>query len=264
MPGAGPVSDQELTLVMDICNLIARVFCASGASRYGMSALAGAAVAIGAMGLAEAQEASRATEEFRLWMERDLLPRSTRPPTWKPSDIEFYQLQFEQLDGYGVDEMLRIAEREAVQLTAEMRALAKEIHPSGDLRTVWEQMKDEAPPWEGVIPMAQRYVDLTTAWLRGAGAHVAMSSTALRRSTMAITSRRCFSRKFAGLTDRVESSTGAPSEMTIRILRCSGRPSIRRCAHSSASPSMFSFRSPSFIISPRFGRVRRQGASADL
>lgn len=120
-----------------------------------------------------AQEASRATEEFRLWMERDLLPRSTRPPTWKPSDIEFYQLQFEQLDGYGVDQMLRIAEREAVQLTAEMRALAKEIHPSGDLRTVWEQMKDEAPPWEGVIPMAQRYVDLTTAWLRGAGAHVA-------------------------------------------------------------------------------------------
>lgn len=60
MPGAGPVSDQELTLVMDICNLIARVFCASGASRYGMSALAGAAVAIGAMGLVEAQEASRA------------------------------------------------------------------------------------------------------------------------------------------------------------------------------------------------------------
>lgn len=120
-----------------------------------------------------ARDASRAVVEFSEWMQRDLLPRSTRPPTWKPSDIDVYQLQFEQLDGYGVDEMLRIAEREAVQLTAEMRALAREIHPSGDLRTVWEQMKDEAPPWEGVIPMAQRYVDLTTEWLRGRGAHVA-------------------------------------------------------------------------------------------
>jgi uncharacterized protein (DUF885 family) len=123
--------------------------------------------------VAAAQEASRATEEFRGWLARELLPRSTRLPTWKPSDIDFYQLQFEQLEGYGVDEMLRIAERDAVQLTGEMRALAKEIHPSGDLRTVWEQMKDEAPPWEGVIPMAQRYVEMTTEWLRGRGAHVA-------------------------------------------------------------------------------------------
>ncbi len=123
--------------------------------------------------VAAAQDASRAVESFSQWMERDLLPRSTRPPTWKPSEIDFYQLQFEQLDGYGVEEMLRIAEREAEQLTAEMRALAREIHPSGDLRTVWEQMKDEAPPWEGVIPMAQRYVDMTTQWLRGRGAHVA-------------------------------------------------------------------------------------------
>lgn len=123
--------------------------------------------------VAAAQEASRAVESFSRWMERDLLPRSTRPPTWKPSDIDFYQLQFEQLDGYGVDEMLRIAEREAVQLTSEMQALAKAIHPSGDLRTVWERMKDEAPPWEGVIPMAQRYVQMTTDWLRGPGAHVA-------------------------------------------------------------------------------------------
>ena len=122
--------------------------------------------------VAAAQAASRATEEFSQWMQRDLLPRSTRPPTWTPAQIDFYQLQFEQMDGYGVDEMLRIADREAAQLTAEMRALAKEIDPSGDLRTVWEQMKDEAPPWEGVIPMAQRYVEMATAWLRGAGAHV--------------------------------------------------------------------------------------------
>jgi uncharacterized protein (DUF885 family) len=123
--------------------------------------------------VAAANTAARATEEFRVWMERELLPRSTRAPTWKPGEIDFYQLQFEQLDGYGVDVMLRIAEREAAQLTSEMQALAKQIHPSGDLRTVWEQMKDEAPPWEGVIPMAQRYVDMTTAWLRGPGAHVA-------------------------------------------------------------------------------------------
>ena len=122
--------------------------------------------------VAAARDARAAVDAFSTWMERELLPRSTRPPTWKPGDIDFYQLVFEQLDGLGVDEMLRIAEREDVQLTEEMTALAKEIHPSGDLRTVWEAMKDEAPPWEGVIPMAQRYVDMTTAWLRGPGAHV--------------------------------------------------------------------------------------------
>jgi hypothetical protein len=55
---------------------------------------------------------------------------------------------------------------------SEMRALAVQIHPSGDLTTVWEAMKEEAPPWEGVIPMAQDYVDRASAWLRGAGDHV--------------------------------------------------------------------------------------------
>ena len=62
----------------------------------------------------------------------------------------------------------------------------------------------------------------------------------------------------------MESSTGAPSEIIIRILRCSGRASSRLCAQSSASPSMFSLSRPSRIIRPRFLRARRQGASADL
>lgn len=122
--------------------------------------------------VAAARVASEAVASFSAWMQSDLLPRSTRAPTWKPSDIDFYQLVFEQLDEYDVEEMLRIAAREEAQLTAEMTELARQIHPSGDLRTVWEQMKDEAPPWEGVIPMAQGYVDMATAWLQGAGSHV--------------------------------------------------------------------------------------------
>lgn len=119
-----------------------------------------------------AREARGAVVAYAAWMERDLLPRSTRPPTWKPSDIEFYQFVHEQLDGFGVDSMLRIAEAEERRLTGEMQALARGIHPSGDLRTVWDVMKAEAPPWDGVIPMAQKYVDMTTTWLRGPGAHV--------------------------------------------------------------------------------------------
>ena len=122
--------------------------------------------------LAAGAQARSAVESFATWMQETLLPRSTRAPTWKPSDIDHYQLVFEQLDAYPVVEMLRIAAREEAQLTTEMQDLARQIHPSGDLKTVWEQMKDEAPPWEGVIPMAQRYVDMTTAWLKGAGSHV--------------------------------------------------------------------------------------------
>jgi uncharacterized protein (DUF885 family) len=121
---------------------------------------------------AAARDALAAVDDFERWLETDLLPRSTRSPAWKPEEIEFYQFVHEQLDEYGVDEMLRIAADEERVLLEEMRALAKQIHPSGDLRTVWEVMKSEAPPWEQVIPMAQRYVDMMSAWLRGPGAHI--------------------------------------------------------------------------------------------
>lgn len=121
---------------------------------------------------AAAAEARAAIDDFSAWLERDLLPRSTRPPTWKPEEIEFYQFVHEELDPIGVDEMLRIARAEEAQLLTEMRDLARRIHPSGDLQTVWGNMKAEAPPWDGVIPMAQDYVDRASAWLRGAGSHV--------------------------------------------------------------------------------------------
>ena len=122
--------------------------------------------------VAAAADARGAVDDFERWLKDVLLPRSTRSPAWKPSDIEFYQFVHEQLDAYGVDRMIAIAAAEEAQLLREMQALAKEIHPSGDLRTVWRVMKEEAPPWEGVLPMAQDYVDRASAWLRGPGAHV--------------------------------------------------------------------------------------------
>ena len=122
--------------------------------------------------VAAAGDALAAVDDFERWLETDLLPRSTRSPAWKPEEIEFYQFVHEQLDEYGVDEMLRIAADEERVLLEEMRALAKQIHPGGDLRTVWEVMKSEAPPWEHVVPMAQRYVDMMSDWLRGPGAHI--------------------------------------------------------------------------------------------
>ena len=119
-----------------------------------------------------AKQAVEVIKDHEVWLETVLLPRSTRAPTWRPDQIEFYQFVHEQLNGYGVDEMIRIAEADDRRLWTEMEALAKRIHPSGDLRTVWEVMKDEAPPWEEVIPMAQKYVDLASDWLRGPGQHV--------------------------------------------------------------------------------------------
>lgn len=116
--------------------------------------------------------ARAAVDDDRAWLERDLLPRSTRSPAWRPSEIEFYQAVQEQLPRWTADSMLAVAEAEARRLDAEMRELARQIHPSGDLRTTWELMKDEAPPWAGVLPMARRYVDMTVAWLTGEGRHV--------------------------------------------------------------------------------------------
>lgn len=122
--------------------------------------------------VAAAGVALAAVDDFERWLKTDLLPRSKRSPAWKPEEIEYYQFVQEQLDDYGVDEMLRIAEEEERVLLVEMKELARQIHPSGDLRTAWEVMKSEAPPWEHVIPMAQRYVDMMSDWLRGPGAHI--------------------------------------------------------------------------------------------
>ena len=123
--------------------------------------------------LAEAAKAAlAAVDDYDRWLERELLPRSTRSPAWTPQEIEFYQFVHEQLDGYGNDEMIRIAAREAETIKTQMTALAKRIHPSGDLKTVWEGMKNEAPPFDEVLPMAQRYVDLASAWLKSPGVDV--------------------------------------------------------------------------------------------
>ena len=113
-----------------------------------------------------------ALDRFERFLREDLLPRSTRSPGWTPHAVNVYQLVHEQLDEYDVDAMLRVAEEEDLGIWIAMEALADSIHPSGDLRTVWELMKDEAPPWEGVLPMAQRYVDMATEWLLGKGSHV--------------------------------------------------------------------------------------------
>ncbi len=123
--------------------------------------------------VAAAKEAQAAVENFTQWLETDLLPRSNRSPAWKPEEVDFYQFEHEMLYGYGVDEMIRIAERESKQCKAEMQALAKRIHPSGDLKTVWEAMKDEAPPWSEVTPMAEKFVVMAADWLKSpAGDHL--------------------------------------------------------------------------------------------
>jgi len=122
--------------------------------------------------LAAGAEALAAVDAYETFLRVELLPRSDRSPAWSPEQIEVYQFAHEYLDDYSVDAMLRIAEKDEQETLAAMEQLAREIHPSGDLRTVWELMKEEAPPWEGVLPMAQRFVDLASDWLRNEGSHV--------------------------------------------------------------------------------------------
>jgi hypothetical protein len=122
--------------------------------------------------LAAGRTALAAVREYSAWMERELLPRSDRSPAWKPEEIEFYQFILEDLDDYGVDDMIRVAEKEEQETLTQMEQLAQRIHPSGDLETVWNLMKEEAPPWPEVFPMAERYVEMSDHWLRGPGAHL--------------------------------------------------------------------------------------------
>ncbi len=122
--------------------------------------------------LAAAGPALKAVEDYEQWLKKELLPRSNRTPAWNPKEVEFYQFEHEMLYDYGVDEMIRVAEEESKKAMAEMTVLARRIHPSGDLKTVWDLMLEEAPPWEEVMPMAERFVELTANWLANEGSHL--------------------------------------------------------------------------------------------
>jgi uncharacterized protein (DUF885 family) len=122
--------------------------------------------------IAAAQKALGHIEDYETWVKNDLLPRSTRSPAWKPEELEYVQFEVNQLREYGIDEMLKIAEKEEKETMEKMCELARRIHPSGDLSRVWEDMKDEAPPWPEVLPMAQKYVNWMSNWLHNEGSHI--------------------------------------------------------------------------------------------
>lgn len=122
--------------------------------------------------VAAAKRADRAVSDFEQWMEKELLPRSDRSAGWDPKWIEYLQFTKEELTDWPNARMMKFAEEDMRETRKAMEALAKRIHPSGDLRTVWNVMLDEAPAWDEVLPMAQSFVDITSAWLRNEGSHV--------------------------------------------------------------------------------------------
>ncbi|PKD43094.1 DUF885 family protein [Rhodohalobacter barkolensis] len=122
--------------------------------------------------IASAEIAYEAIIDFETWLDDVLLPRSVESAAWDPDHINFFIHNQEELTHYTVESMLQVALEEEKSVMAEMEALADSIHPSGDLHTVWENMKEEAPPWEGVLPMAQSFVDMASDWLKSEGDHV--------------------------------------------------------------------------------------------
>jgi hypothetical protein len=119
-----------------------------------------------------ARVADRAVTRYETWLEKELLPRSDRSPSWDPEWIEYLQFTQEELTDWPLERMLDFADRDIKETRKAMEDLAKRIHPSGDLRTVWEVMLEEAPAWPEVLPMAQRFVDITSDWLNNEGSHV--------------------------------------------------------------------------------------------
>lgn len=122
--------------------------------------------------LAAARKADTAVGRYERFLERELLPRSDRSPAWDPEWIEYLQFTKEELTDWPLSSALAFAEKDMRETRAAMEVLAGRIHPSGDLRTVWEVMLEEAPAWSEVLPMAQRFVDISSSWLRNEGDHV--------------------------------------------------------------------------------------------
>jgi hypothetical protein len=122
--------------------------------------------------IAAAGVADEAVSRYEDWLETVLLPRSDRSPAWPIAWIEYLQFTQEQLTDWPLDRALAFAETDIAETRAAMEALADRIHPTGDLATVWNLMLEEAPPWDEVLPMAQRFVDITSDWLANEGSHV--------------------------------------------------------------------------------------------
>ncbi|MFT4769478.1 MAG: hypothetical protein ACI8RN_002623 [Glaciecola sp.] len=122
--------------------------------------------------LAAAQAADAAVGRYERFLEKELLPRSDRSASWDPQWIEYLQFTKEELTDWPLSRMLSFAQTDMQETREAMQALAKRIHPSGDLQRVWEVMLDEAPAWSEVLPMAQRFVDIASSWLREEGDHV--------------------------------------------------------------------------------------------
>lgn len=122
--------------------------------------------------LAAAKTADAAVDRYERFLEDDLLPRSDRSPAWEPEWIEYLQFTKEELTDWPITRMLEFADRDITETREAMEDLARRIHPSGDLRTVWEVMLEEAPAWPEVLPMAQRFVDMASSWLQEEGSHV--------------------------------------------------------------------------------------------
>ena len=125
--------------------------------------------------LEAAKPALKAVREYRDFLRDDLLPRSNRSPTWKPEFIEHYHRVHEWLDlapPVKTEDILALTRDDERTTLEAMQALAKRIHPSGDLETVWSLMKEEAPPWDEVRPMAERYVAMAAQWLETEGSHI--------------------------------------------------------------------------------------------
>ena len=122
--------------------------------------------------LAAAKTADAAVERYGQWLEDELLPRSDRSPAWDPAWIEYLQFTKEELTDWDLSRMLEFADTDIRETREAMQELARRIHPSGDLQTVWNVMLEEAPAWPEVLPMAQRFVDIASSWLRDEGSHV--------------------------------------------------------------------------------------------
>jgi uncharacterized protein (DUF885 family) len=122
--------------------------------------------------LAAAKTADAAVSRYERFLEDELLPRSDRSAAWDPEWIEYLQFTKEELTDWPLSRMLAFAEQDMQETREAMEALARRIHPSGDLHQVWDLMLEEAPAWGEVLPMAQRFVDIASSWLQNEGDHV--------------------------------------------------------------------------------------------
>lgn len=116
----------------------------------------------------EAGKAARAIDAFVTWMREDLLPRANGG---NALGVEYVEARYraEELIDASAAELLAMGVRELAREQAMFQAKAKDVDPTRDFLSVWQEVRRDHPAPGGLVDATRRAVDDLQAFVEAKG-----------------------------------------------------------------------------------------------